>query len=303
LGRLEEAAELLAPHINRMEIAAVERMKLDLKLRRFEEARRDARALTLHFEQAQRSGERFDSPRYQAWAKAAQLLGDRLEWARLVRAWLAVDPENKLARKDVAELNRREFDEMLRSSRLNAEELAKRLTEVMRLVDNPASLESQIVYLYGLRDQSPALTEMFQILTDADDGPPALTAAIGTAAAASGDVLTARRLLGEVVISDDGNAIAWNNYAWALAQEPAQDLAKALAAANRALELSPEEFRFRETRGQVLVALGQWEEAVKDLEFALNGMPDVTEIHSALATAYEHLGEKALADIHRQQTQ
>ena len=63
----------------------------------------------------------------------------------------------------------------------------------------------------------------------------------------------------------------------------------------------PEEFRFRETRGQILVALGRWRDAVDDLEFALNGMPDAAPVHMALATAYERLGESELARVHREQ--
>lgn len=302
-GQLEQAAALLEPLINTMEIAALQRMEIDRQLGRTEESVRDARALTLHFEEEASRGKSIDSDRYQAWTEAAKLLGDDAEWARLVRAWLAVDADNKLARQNVATLDRREFDDMLKTSHPNGGELAKRLSEVMRLMDDATSLEPQVVNLYIHRQESPAIDEMFRILMASADAPTALNAILGAAAAGTGDVPTARRLLGQVVESDPKNAVAWNNYAWALAQEPDQDLAQALTAVNRALELSPEEFRFRETRGQILVTLGKWQEAVGDLEFALNGMPDLKPIHMALATAYDHLGDTDLAEIHRQQTQ
>jgi predicted Zn-dependent protease len=97
--------------------------------------------------------------------------------------------------------------------------------------------------------------------------------------------------------------VAWNNYAWALTQDPDKDLELALAAVNHALALSPEEFRFRETRGQINLALGQWSEAADDLEFALNGMPEAAVIHASLAKAYDELGQKDLAQMHREQAE
>ena len=157
--------------------------------------------------------------------------------------------------------------------------------------------------MYRRRQDVPALASMFERVVALPDAPTALVAAVGTAAALEGDVRLARTLLERVVAADADHAVAWNNLAWALSQDPDKDLDRALAAVNRALELAPDEFRFRETRGQILVGLGRWQEAVDDLEFALNGMPDVPAIHVALATAYENLGQAELAEIHRQQAQ
>jgi predicted Zn-dependent protease len=144
---------------------------------------------------------------------------------------------------------------------------------------------------------------MFERLVESSDTPLPIVAALGAAAAVENDVPRARLLLRRVVDEDPKHAVAWNNYAWALSREPETDLPKALEAANQALELVPDEFRFRETRGQILLALERWQEAVDDLEFALNGMPDMVAIHASLATAYEHLGQTELAAIHRQQVQ
>ncbi|HJQ81926.1 MAG TPA: tetratricopeptide repeat protein [Lacipirellulaceae bacterium] len=83
-------------------------------------------------------------------------------------------------------------------------------------------------------------------------------------------------------------------------QEPDGDIDDALEAVNEALEIRPDEFRFRETRGQVLVRLGRWQEAVQDLEYAANGMPESRDIHRSLAKAYDALGEKQLAQVHHE---
>jgi tetratricopeptide (TPR) repeat protein len=81
----------------------------------------------------------------------------------------------------------------------------------------------------------------------------------------------------EAVKKDPKNAIAWNNYAFIVTQGEKPDYDEALKAVNKALEILPEEYHFRETRGQILVSLGKWQEAIPDLEFAVNGMPTAPE--------------------------
>ena len=108
------------------------------------------------------------------------------------------------------------------------------------------------------------------------------------------------RFLEMALGQDDSDAIGWNNLAWVLLQNPNPPLEKALAASNKALAVSPKDFRFRQTRGEIFLKLGRWKEAVDDLEYALNGAPDATTIHQSLAQAYEALGNQELASVHRQ---
>jgi tetratricopeptide (TPR) repeat protein len=109
----------------------------------------------------------------------------------------------------------------------------------------------------------------------------------------------AKVYLQQALAKDPKNSIALNNYAWLIIQDPAGDLTAALDAANQAIDLKPEDFQYRETRGQVLVRLGRWREAVDDLEYAANGMPESKEIHLSLAKAYDALGNSQLAQVHR----
>jgi tetratricopeptide (TPR) repeat protein len=300
-GELEQAAEVLEPYINRMELAATRRMVIDIQLKRLDEARRDATALHQHLEQAERKGEAFDAPRYQAYAQAEELLGNGSEFARVARLWLKVAPEHPVARRSVLAVDRMEFAGMLQSDHASGAELARRLAEMMTLAEDHQQFEAQLTDLYARRARMRAVDEMFTLLADDEQTPVQLTAAIGALAAMHHDIPLARRQLARVVASDPQHAVAWNNYAWVLSREPEPDPNAALDAVNRALAIAPHEFRFRETRGQVLVQLGRWQEAVEDLEFALNGMPDARDVHLALATAYENLNDANLARIHRQQ--
>lgn len=56
----------------------------------------------------------------------------------------------------------------------------------------------------------------------------------------------------------------------------------------------------RETRGQILLRMMQYKEAIFDLEFALSAKAPPQPIHEALALAYEAIGMIELAQTHRE---
>jgi tetratricopeptide (TPR) repeat protein len=300
--RLPEASDAMAPLVSRMPPAAMERLRIDLLLGRMDDARNDARAVRNHMEDAKRQKKALDAQQYQAWAVAEELLGDVDRLGPVVREWREAAPKDLAARRGVAMLDVRQFNDMLQSPNAKPEELAKRLVELTRLVER-SEYQPQLVALYAKRKSLPVIQQVMDAVTALPDTPAAVIEVIGTAAALDGDIVPARKLLKRVIEEQPNNAVAWNNYAWALSQEPSKDLELALAAVNHALALAPNEFRFRETRGQINLALGQWSEAAEDLEFALNGMPDAAVIHVSLAKAYEALGQKELADMHRNQVQ
>ncbi len=90
-----------------------------------------------------------------------------------------------------------------------------------------------------------------------------------------------------------------NNLAWVLANAQPSDLPRALTLMNTVLERWPNEPLYRDTRGEVLVKMGRWKEALTDLQAALPGYPNNTVLHQRLAEAYEHLGVPEMAAEHR----
>jgi predicted Zn-dependent protease len=90
-----------------------------------------------------------------------------------------------------------------------------------------------------------------------------------------------------------------NNLACILMRGPNPDLQRALALVDSALQAEPHQPHFRETRGQILVKLGRYREALNDLETARRDMPATVPLHLALATTYEKLGMATLAEEHR----
>ncbi len=91
-----------------------------------------------------------------------------------------------------------------------------------------------------------------------------------------------------------------NNLAWylALSSEDKSQADRALALINPLVERFPQELRFLDTRGHVLLKLGRYREAVRDLERALATHASQAATHEALAEAYRQLGQTELADRH-----
>lgn len=94
-----------------------------------------------------------------------------------------------------------------------------------------------------------------------------------------------------------------NNLAWLLAFGERPDMARAQSLIKVALQSDPANPHFRDTEGQIHARLGQWKEAISDLEAALPALSDPRRAHAALAESYEHLGMADLAAAHRRQLQ
>jgi tetratricopeptide (TPR) repeat protein len=90
-----------------------------------------------------------------------------------------------------------------------------------------------------------------------------------------------------------------NNLAWLMAHSDKPDLPRALEIVNMAIEQSPNEVRFRGTRGHILAKMQRWKEALPDLEAALPAELNSPELHRVLAETYDHLGVPEMAAEHR----
>lgn len=90
-----------------------------------------------------------------------------------------------------------------------------------------------------------------------------------------------------------------NNMAMILTLGNDPDLPRALKIADAILAQKPENPNYHETRGQVLVKMGRYHDAMLDLEYAVQYMPDSASTHAAMAVACEKLGLKELAAEHK----
>jgi tetratricopeptide (TPR) repeat protein len=130
------------------------------------------------------------------------------------------------------------------------------------------------------------------------NAPAILHFTLGTDAWQQGQTEEARKHFALAFDSASQLPFVANNMAMILAVGDKPDLPRALALIQPVLERFPANPNFRETRGQILVRLGRWQEAVADLEFALPRLSSTRSTHSALADAYRGMGLRELAREH-----
>jgi tetratricopeptide (TPR) repeat protein len=247
-----------------------------------------------------RSGEELTPQDLRSWTIAEDLLGNLPKAHLLAEQWHRLEPENKSARSVLIDLSQQMFQVTLALPNPDADRLIELFLQAAELADDPKTLQEQITLLYRLQANYPLARRFIDEVVKSPRTPAAILEAAGTIAATVGERDKAILYLKRATHKDPRNAVAWNNYAWLIAQDPHGDLEDALKAVNTALEIRPGEIRFRETRGQVLVRLGRWREAIGDLEFAANGLPQSRDIHLSLAKAYDALGDQQLARVHRE---
>ena len=143
-----------------------------------------------------------------------------------------------------------------------------------------------------------ALCEL-QPYLDNGTAPPSAYYMVGTVAAENQQWDTAIKLLRTAVQIEPRAGIAWNNLAFALYSQPIPNWKEAEQIVDEAIRLNPTPVQYHETRGQIMVGLERWPEVVRELEYALAGMPALARIHGGLALAYQQLGDEDLADYHR----
>lgn len=100
---------------------------------------------------------------------------------------------------------------------------------------------------------------------------------------------------------NSGFGVISNNLAMAIASvsEDRAELEKALAMMDELIKLDAENPFYLDTRGHVLAKLGQYKEAVRDLEHSLARARDKKSTHAKLAQYYQQLGMPDLATEHR----
>lgn len=302
--QIAEAAEVLTPAVDELLEAATLRMYLNRQLQRTDEAAVDAAAVRRHMELRLRRNEPLRPYDYQAWRVAEELLGadDRVQ--AVLEHWVAAYPDEAEPREMLAEVRRQQYERTVRGGgRPRPERLVNLLTDAANTSADPRKMLPHVALLFRQREVNPLAASVVEQMLSSDETPSSFLEAMGTLAAVGGDWELGRELIGRALQKDPQNDVAWNNWAWVMLNQPEPDLEEAQKAVNRALELKPDDYLYRETRGQLMLKLGQWQRAIDDLEYAANGLPDYRELHESLAAAYEAIGNAELAEVHRQHAQ
>lgn len=299
-NRADEAIEALSPYTSKSLAASSMQMRVLAQARRRPEAKQQAQAfLELFKSQRRRTEPTVDD--ISAWALAAELTDSPREMESALKAWREADPDDDRPRLLLARYRREQAGRMLVDPTSSPEGTASLVNEAIELGGSPGWV-NQVAAQLALQSKTDRhAAQVWRALATNEEASPVLLEAMATAAASQGQIVSARQLFERQIATATDRAVALNNYAWTLTQEPDPDLPKALKNVQLALDLRPNDYRFRETRGQVFLAMKRWEPAIKDLEYALNGLPESVEVHRSLAIAYEAISKPRLAEIHRRQ--
>lgn len=234
---------------------------------------------------------------YLHWTEALTMLGRLNQVVELLTAELDRNPSPEL-RKRLAATYVRIDSELPRAQNW---ERRMELCNLCRTYD-PDSPQG-LVMLANLAANAPAdlaaqAERDLQPYMEADTAPAAAYFLMGTAASKQQDWPKAIRFLRKSVQMEPRADISWNNLAQTLATMTPPDLVEAERCVNEALAINSAPATYHETRGQIMVKLQRWPEAVRELETALQQTPADSQIHRGLALAYEQLGDQDLADFH-----
>lgn len=124
---------------------------------------------------------------------------------------------------------------------------------------------------------------------------------LGSAALASDDPATAEYHLQRAYDALPNALIVTNNLAWFLAlHKDPPELERALELISNVLKRAPNDPRYLDTRGQIYAKLERWDDAIADLERALQQGLSGADTHAALAVCY---GAKGLQDLEQRHQQ
>lgn len=297
-GRNKQAEEALRPFASEQISPAAARLRLLATLRDTEAAKEQARAFLRLLERERRSGP-LQGEMYEAWLLAAELTDDAQQLELAITSWLKAEPEEERPRVLLGALRREQTQDLIKDPTASPIRVAELIYEAASLPCPKLWPTVQLARISGSDQPSYRETRVWELILEHDDVPRELLNAVTMRAAQGGVIPIARKGFASLIDRGEADDVVWNNYAWTLLQEPDPQPEAAMEAVSEALSISPNDYRFRETRGQTLIALGRWSEAVEDLEYALNGMPDSEGIHLSLARAYDALSEPGLAEVHR----
>lgn len=102
---------------------------------------------------------------------------------------------------------------------------------------------------------------------------------------------------------DPNFAAVANNLAWILSHQKTPDHEKALEIINKTIQKMPNLPNLYGTRGEIRYRMGNYKEALADLEIGLKASPLDAGLHEALADTHKQLNNINMSEIHRRKAE
>jgi tetratricopeptide (TPR) repeat protein len=299
-GRLEEAATELRQVVKQLPDRGLSLAEIYARQGRWDAARREVDKVLTIFTEKKTRDEELGVYEYMSWSYGHRILGNLEQAESVLKEGYDKFPDDKKLKEQLHGLLISRASMQFASREGDPQHVVDRLLLAWSV--DPSDSRPLIMLGNSTLDASPFgqhnLLAVQQLL-DHGDPPKQLYAIVAPLIGQRGDMPTAVRYLQKAIEINPQDSYSLNNLAYCLMQTGG-DPAEALALADRALKIEPDEATYRDTRGQALLRLGRYRESIEDLTVALNGLGDQPEIHLALATAYQELGQVEQAQLHRQ---
>lgn len=244
-------------------------------------------------------------------ASSVAALGRPADAVAVLQEGMFFDPEGPYG-PAIASVYVAAYDRLAAQSYPDHKAMMEALREALRA--DPKSIEAAVRLAHfgggpGPHELSTAIDpdvasetkRLLEQLLARGEQPPAVHMALGLSAWKSGDAGEAAWHFERAYDLDPSLAGVANNLAWALTHQEKPELDRALDIMTSVLARFGDVPAYRDTRGEIYLKLGRWEDALHDLEFALPDSRDDPRIHLSLAVAYENLGRPEIAERHRQE--
>ena len=239
-------------------------------------------------------------------AIAQARMGEYQQAAETLHAGLELSPQNEELLRGQTQLEIIGLEQSLKL----ATKLPQKLDIVRELLKksaDPSGIYQATVELYQQASTTEEKGLVWEILDECLKlyGPnPALMFSQSVILVNQGKISEAMQKLQTTIDSFPEHGLSLNNLAWLLATQDPQDLERARSYAQRAIATNPKMATFHDTLGTILLELNDWRSAIAELELALSQTPiqKRSKIHAKLARAYESIGDRTLATLHRERS-
>ncbi len=299
VGRFDDALTELREVVRRLPEQGLTLAQLYARQGRWDAAQREVQKVLELYQRKEQQGTKIGSVEYEIWATACLIMNDTARAEQILERAIAEHP-NEAPLKEQLRIVCVSRADSLKAQRIEEHEQMRLLIRACQLdPDDKESLIRLGERLQRSNAQGDATVPSLESLFPTGQAPQLLYAIMGTEAASQRDFMLAVKYLRTACAMNPQDAQSLNNLAWTLMKSDQGTDEEALSFADQAVQLRPDEPMYHETRGQILVRLGRYEEAVQELEYALNGMKESAETHQLLAEAYEKLGQPERAAAHR----
>lgn len=234
------------------------------------------------------------------WAEACSFLLRFEEAVKILQRGISLGNDETQVRRAIGQVYLAWFDHLEQQSPIDLTQQFKVMAEGLKA--NPGEvnfLQRAMTIIRRSGSEAKNTKTLMEEMIVSGDGAALGHLVLGTMAIEQEEPQLAIKHLEQAIKLDAGMGFAANNLAWTLAHQETPQLERALKLADTLIGRWPSYAAYRDTRGQILVKLERWEEALEDLRAALPEYSNYRPTHEALALVYQNLGLQELAAEHQ----